>query len=217
MKKVLMMLGVMLFTTAVFAQNAAALSDEECQHQKDQFEQMVEESNNESFLVQNILINWADPMASMADAQAQPLAVCYAKFKVKGVALTQYVRAHADIFRPANENLYEEKVKATYDKLQRELLQFADRVDLLSEQAELDRVIAQGSDSFVLQHILSNMADPMKKMSDEQARPKAKTYAALKVKSMPLVEFVRFHSGDYTMDAEIYMEHFADRVERLSK
>lgn len=214
MKKVLMMLGVMLFTTAVFAQNAAVLSDEECQHQKEQFEQMVDESSNESFLVQNILINWADPMASMADDQAKPLAVCYAKFKVKGVALTQYVRAHADIFRPANEG---PKSQGTYDKLQRELLQFADRVDLLSEQAELDRVIAQGSDSFVLQHILSNMADPMKKMSDEQARPKAKTYAALKVKSMPLVEFVRFHSGDYTMDAEIYMEHFADRVERLSK
>ncbi|MBQ8032561.1 MAG: hypothetical protein IJ266_01185 [Elusimicrobiaceae bacterium] len=205
MKKVLVMLGVMLFSASAFAMNQEAMNGKTCEEEKAAFEKYATNQRTD-FVVQNILINMADPMIHMTDEQAQPLATCYATYKVKGRDFTAFVRDNAGIF-PGD---IKGKEKA-------ELLAFADRVDFLSEKAELDRVVAQGNESFIVQHILGNMIDPMEKMTDAQAAPKAKVYAALKVKGMALTEFVRAHSNDYTMDVEIEMESFANRVERLAK
>lgn len=201
MKKVLLMLGVMLFSASAFAMNQEAMDGKTCAEKKAAFEKYAAEQRSD-FVAQNILINMADPMLKMDDEQAQPLAACYATYKVKGQNFTTFVRNNANIGLQKEED---------------ELLAFADRVEFLSEKAELDRVVAQGNESFIVQHILGNMMDPMKKMTDAQAAPKAKAYAALKVNGLPLTEFVRAHSNDYNMYVEIEMENFADRVERLAK
>ena len=206
MKKVLVLLGVMLFSASAFALNAEVTMDKNCASQKAEFEQYVASQKNTSFIVQNILINLSDPMETMSDDEAMPKALCYATYQVKGRPLVAFVRANAEIF-PGDISKKEAK----------KLYNFADRVEILNEKAEFDRVVAMGKDSYVVQHILGNMADPMKQMSDEQARPKAKAYAAFKVNGKSFVEFVRDHSNDYTMDVEIDMEVFADRVERLAK
>ncbi len=205
MKKVLLMLGVMLFSASAFAMNQEAMDTEKCAEQRTAFEKYAVGQRTD-FVVQNILINMADPMINMEDEQAQPLAACYATYKVKGRNFTTFVRDNADIFSGD-----------IYGKIKAELLAFADRVEFLSEKAELDRVVAQGQDSYVVQHILSNMIDPMKQMTDVQAAPKARAYVALKINGISLPEYVRAHSNDYTKNVEIEMEKFADRVERLAK
>ncbi len=205
MKKVLLMLGVMLFSASAFAMNQEALDGETCAEQKAAFERYAVGKRTDS-VVQNILINMADPMIKMDDEQAQPLAACYATYKVKGKNFTTFVRDNAGIF-PGDIT----------GKEKAELLAFADRVEFLSEKAELDRVVAQGDESFIVQHILDNMVGPMEKMTDAQAAPKARAYAALKINGISLPEYVRAHSNDYNMDVEIDMENFADRVEGLAK
>ncbi len=201
MKKIMMLLGVVLFSASAFALNAQAPADEKCPG-KANFEQYAARQSNNYFIAQYILINLADPMAEMTDTQAAPLAACYALYQVKGKSLVSFVRAHKEEFRPKEEG---------------ELAAFADRVEILNEKAEFDRVAAQKNESYMVQHILGNMIDPMAKMSDEQATPRAKAYATWKVNGLPLVEYVRAHSNDYTMDVEIDMEKFADRVEELAK
>ncbi len=201
MKKLMMLLGVVLFSASAFALNAQAPADEKCPG-KAQFEQYAARQNNRYFIAQYILINLADPLAEMTDEQATPLAVCYASYQVKEKSLVAFVRFQKDEFRPKEAG---------------ELAAFADRVEILNEKAEFDRVVAQENDSYLVQHILGNMIDPMAKMSDKQAAPKAKAYATWKVNGISLPEYVRAHSNDYTMDVEIVMEGFADRVERLAK
>ena len=206
MKKVTALLGVVLFSASAFALNAEAVAgNKTCDAQKAAFEKYAAEQKV-SFIEQSILINMADPMEQMSDEQAQPLAACYATFFVKGTPFVNFVRANAGIF-PGDISGKEEA----------ELRAFADRVERLSEKAEFERVVAMNNDSFVIQHILSNMADPMKKMNDEQARTKAKAYAQYTVRGQSLVDFVLDHKTDFTMDVEIDLEHFVDRVVTLSK
>lgn len=206
MKKVIALLGVVMFSASAFALNAQApAGNKTCDAQKAAFEKYAAEQKT-SFVEQYILINLSDPMEQMTDEQAQPLAACYATFRVKGAAFLKFVRDNAEIFPGDIQKREANKLYA-----------FADRVERLSEKAEFDRVVAMGNDSFVIQHILSNMADPMKNMNDEQARAKAQAYASYAVRGQSLVDFVIDHKNDYTMDVEIDLENFADRVERLSK
>lgn len=206
MKKIGVVLSLLVAMSAsAFALNMEAPSNKDCASQRAEFEKYAINQRTD-FVVQNILLNMADPMLQMSDEEAQPLAVCYATYKIRGTSFTNFVRNNAGIF-PGDIT----------GKEKAELLAFADRVEFLSEKADLDRVLALNNDSFTVQHILSNMADPMEKMTDEQARPKAKAYAALKVHGMSLVEFVRRHANDYTMNVENDMDNFANRVERLSK
>ncbi len=225
MKKVLLMLGVMLFSASAFAMNQEAMDDKTCAEQRASFEEIVNSLNQDSFIAQYIVTNLADTFRELPDEQAMPLAQCYDTYRVKGEAMTQFVRTHSDIFRQKalESNKGDEAKQAViseakvYDELQTEMLDFAHRVEFLSEQAKLDHIVALGQESYVVQYILSNMVDPMKKMTDQQAAPKAKAYAALKVNGLALTEFVRAHSNDYSMYVEIEMENFADRVEKLAK
>lgn len=205
MKKVLLMLGVMLFSASAFAMNQEAMEGKTCAEQKAAFEKYAAGQRTD-FVVQNILINMADPMIKMDDEQAQPLAACYATYRVKGRNFTTFVRDNAGIF-PGDIT----------GKEKAELLAFADRVEFLSEKAELDRVVRVGNETNIMDYIWEKMISPLKEMSDAQAAPKARAYAALKVNGLPLTEFVRAHSNDYDMYVEIELENFADRVERLAK
>lgn len=217
MKKVLVMVGVMLFSASAFALNAEAQADKTCAEQKAKLEQLFDSQSQDSHIVQYILINLADPLEYQkpTDEEFTPLAQCYMQVRVKGQPLVDFVRANADIFR--QKSPLEHRSLKVFDEMQAELNEFADRVERVAEQAELNRVIALGNESYVVQHVLSNLIDPMKKMTDEQAAPKAKVYALLKVNGISLAEFVRNHANDYTMDVEIDMDHFADRIERLAK
>ncbi len=53
---------------------------------------------NVSHTVQFILINFADPMAKMEDAQAAPLAKAYKGCQVNGQPMMEFVRVHASEF-----------------------------------------------------------------------------------------------------------------------
>ncbi len=58
----------------------------------------VAAQGNTSHTVQFILINFADPMAKMDDAQAAPLAKAYKRCNVNGQPMMEFVRVHASEF-----------------------------------------------------------------------------------------------------------------------
>ena len=205
MKKVLVMLGVMLFSASAFALNVEAPADKDCAKQKAEFEASAA-GQRVDFVVQHILINMADPLENMTDEQAQPLAVCYATFRVKGEALSSFVRDNAGIF-PGDVS-GKEKAK---------LLAFAGRVDRLSVQDGLDKAAAQGNTSHIMQYVLSNLADPMAKMTDAQAAPLAKAYKGVKVNGQPMAEFVRVHASELPGTVVTELDTFVERVNKLAQ
>ena len=75
--------------------------------------------------------------------------------------------------------------------------------------------------SFIAQNILINLADPMAKMTDEQALPLAQCYATYQVKGQGHVEFVRANAdifpGDVSKKEATNLRTFAGRVEALSQ
>ena len=221
MKKVLMLLGVVLFPAFAFALNAEAQDEKECEGNRAKFERQVNSQDKTSFIMQYILINLADDAVKSnkyTEEQFVPLAQCYETYTVKGTPLVDFVRANADVFRPAESDPASEL--DVYDELQSELLTFANRVEKVSKQAALNKVIAHDNDDWVVQHILGNLADPMRNMSDAQAAPKAVVYKQLKVNSLPLVEYSRQQSERFARISPSVtndLNDFADRVERLAK
>ena len=219
MKKILVMLSVVLFSVPAFALNAGTSAGKDCNAEKAAFEQHVNSLSKDSFIVQYILINLADPVKEqkLTDAQFFPLAQCYNTYRVRGVPMVDFVQANADIFRQ-NARPKEERSQV-YDELRAELLDFANRVERLSEQAALDDVASHGNDDWVVEHILGNLADPMSKMTDEQAAPKASVYKQLKVKDQSLVEFSFEQAQRFkglADNVEKDLTSFAKRVESLA-
>ena len=205
MKKVIALLGMVMFCSSAFALNTEAMLGESCADQKVAFEKYAADQRND-FVAQHILINMADPMENMTDEQALPLAACYATFKVKGMAFTSFVRAHAGVF-PGDITGKEEA----------ELRNFADRVQRLSVQAKLNKIVAQGNTSHTIQFILINFADPMVQMSDAQAAPLAKAYQGVKVNGQPMMEFVRVHASEFLGTVPQELDAFVNRVNQLAK
>ncbi|MBP5404279.1 MAG: hypothetical protein J6Y17_04230 [Elusimicrobiaceae bacterium] len=202
MKKVLALFGVMLFCANVFALNAVALSGEGCQDQKDRFERLVDGLDKDSFIVQNILTDLVYPMAGMTDEQAQPLAVCYTSFKVKGVALVEFVRKNADI-----------SIGDVIGKEKANLLAFAARVEQLSEKAAFDQVVVKNNDLAIVDYVFENMINPMEQMSEQQAAGKVAIYKTYQVKGRPLSEFLHEQSIHLDMYAEIRLDGFANKID----
>ncbi|MBP5404280.1 MAG: hypothetical protein J6Y17_04235 [Elusimicrobiaceae bacterium] len=205
MKKVIALFGVMLFSASAFALNAVAQGDEDCASRKEAFEQYAAEQKV-SFIEQNILMNMADPMVGMSDEQALPLAACYATFEVKGVPFVKFVRANAGIF-PGDIN----------GKEKTELLNFADRVERLSEQANINRVADGNNSSFIMQYILLNFADKIADLEDAQAEPLAKVYKACNVNGKPMLQYVKEHSNEFYSGVKAEFDTFVNRVEQLTK
>lgn len=200
MKKILAMLGVMLFSVSVFALNTEAPADEICPG-KAAFEQKVSEGDND-FIAKYILVNLADPFARLTDTQALAQAQCYAQYHVKGETLVNFVRLHAGQF------LKQDRQK---------LLTFAARVEGLDSKAGLEKLGPQEDDTSIIEYIYSNMLVPFEKLSDTDAAVVAKIYAATQVKGEPFVEYVETQAKYFTMDVEIKFESFAWRIEKLSK
>lgn len=205
MKKVIALLGVVLFSTSAFALNTEALSGTDCASQKATFEKYAQGQRTD-FVVQYILINMADPMENMTDEQALPVAACYDTFLVNKVPLARFVRENANIFPGDISGKEAAKLRA-----------FAQRVQTLSAQAKLNPVIAQGNTSHVVQFILINFADPMAALSDVQAAPLAKAYKDVKVNGQPMVEFVRVHASEFLGTVPQELDAFVERVDKLAK
>ncbi len=205
MKKVLALLGVVMFSASAFALNVEAPSGKDCAGEKAAFEKYAVDQRNE-VVAQHIIINMADPMENMTDEQALPIAACYATFKVKGTAFTNFVRAHAGIF-PGDITGKEEA----------EMRAFAARVDRLSAQDKVNKIAQAGNVSHTIEYILINFADPMAKMSDVEAVPLAKAYAGVKVNGQPMVEFVRVHASEFAGNVPYELDTFVERVNKLAK
>lgn len=219
MKKIGVVLSLLVALSAsAFALNAGAMAGEDCNEKRAAFEQQVNSVDKDSFIVQYILINLADTMEGQKDEQAAPLAQCYNTYRVKGTPMVDFVRANADIFRQKARE--EEKAAPAFDKLQKQLLGFANRVERLAEQATLNEIAAHDNDDWLVQHVLGNLADPMRNMSDEQAAPKAVVYKQLTVRHQPLVSFARQQANRFAQFANNVAEDlttFANRVETLAK
>ena len=228
MKKIIALAGVVLFSASAFALNAVAPAEKDCEAGKAAFEQRVNSLSKDSFIVQYILINLADPVIDWTDEQLAPLAQCYYTYRVKGTPMTQFVRARADIFRQnvlgemrkvgsgIEQQVLEEdisSVKEAYDKLQAELLEFASRVEKLGKKAEFEELAARGSDRDIMEYVFENMVNPLSQLPQTQAKAKAKEYRGYKVKGKPLSEFVREQAQFFDMNAEIKLEVFADQVD----
>ena len=203
MKKVLALLAVALFSVSAFAMNAAAPADEKCPG-KATFEKYVASQENESFIAQNILINLSDPMESMTDEEALPLAACYQTYRVKGQTLVEFVRSHAEIF-PGDIHKVEAK----------KLYNFAARVEALNEKVAFDKMASQPNEYFIAQNILINLADPFSKLSDEQAAFKAKYYLGFKVKNEPMISFAKRFAQHYSEFEEL--NDFVGRIEFFTR
>ncbi|MBO5911337.1 MAG: hypothetical protein J6Q05_04000 [Elusimicrobiaceae bacterium] len=206
MKKVIALLGVVLFSASAFALNAVAPADQACEGKKAAFEKKVASQDNDVFIVENILINMADPMAKQSDEQALEQAICYGTFQVKGQSLVAFVRANAEIFPGDISGIEAARLRT-----------FADRVERLGVQAQLNKVVAQGNLSYTIQYILGNFADPMANMSDEEAKPLAKIYQGCKVNGQPMVEFTRVHASEFGENVSQDLDAFVERVEKLAK
>lgn len=205
MKKVLALLGVVMFSASAFALNTEAPAVKDCAGQKAAFEKYAVDQRND-FVAQHILINMADPMENMTDEQALPIAACYATFKVKGTPFTNFVRAHAGVF-PGDIT----------GKEKAEMNAFADRVERLSAQAKVNKMAQAGNVSHTIEYILINFADPMAKMSDVEAAPLAKAYAGVKVNGQPMLEFVRVHASEFPGTVGPELDAFVERVNKLDK
>lgn len=219
MKKVIALFGVMLFSVPAFALNAVAQGSEDCDIRRNIFEEDVKKMHNQpAGIIQYVLVNMADPMGGLSDEQVQADAVCYATFRVQGMALVDFVRVHADVFRQRVSQ--EERSSKGLDFLRAKALGFAQRVERLSEQVSLDNIVTYDQSDWVVQHILANLADPMKQLTDQEAAPKAVVYKQLKVGKQPLMKFVREQAESFASFASNVAEDlttFADRVENLSK
>ena len=206
MKKVIALLGVMLFSASAFALNAAAPAGKDCAAQKAEFEKYVAGQNNISFIAQNILINLADPMENQTDEEALDQAACYDTFEVRGQSLASFVHRNANIF-PGD----------IYGREAAKMNQFADRIQRLGAQAKLNKVAAQGNTSHTVEFILINFADPMAKLSDSQAAPLAKAYKGCNVNGQPMTEFVRVHASEFMGNVSQELDAFVERVNKLTK
>lgn len=217
MKKVVALLGVMLFSVAAFALNAVAQGGEGCEERRAAFEKDLKTMRYQpAGIIHYVLVEMADPMGALSDEKAQADAVCYATFHVQGVTLVDYIRANADAFRQRVSA--EERGAKGLDQLKSQALGFANRVERLAEQVAINNVAAYDNEDWVVQHVLSNLADPMRQLSDEEAAPKAHVYKQLKVGQRPLMSFVRQQATRFEpLNVAKDLAAFADRVDRLAK
>ncbi len=175
-----------------------------CLEEKEAFERDVATQKNKSFIVQNILINMADPMERMSDEKALPLAMCYNNYKVKGAKMTQFVRSNATIFSGDVSGREAQNLR-----------NFAGRVEALSNKVAFDKMAKQDNDYFIAQNILINLAEPLAKLSDAEAAPMAKVYATFEVKGTPMVNFAQEQAQKY--DEFEALRAFASRINELAK
>ena len=199
MKKVLAMLGVVLFSASAFALNAVAPVDENCPG-KAEFENYAAGQGNNYFITQNILMNLSDPMEQLTDEEALPQALCYATYRVKGKDLVSFVRFHKGEFLPREEG---------------QLAAFANRVEKLAVQNKLNKLSKDQSN--VMQWVLTHLAEPMASKRDEEAKDSAKVYKACRVNGLPLMEYVRVHASEYPGDVAPILDAFVERVYKLVK
>ena len=75
----------------------------------------------------------------------------------------------------------------------------------------------KGEENFIGQFVLINMADPMKNMTDEEAKTLAKKYVKYTVNGQPLVEFAKKPGVDWYISALEELAAFGKRIERLAK
>ena len=210
------MLAVLFVSAPVFALNAVTQDDKSCNAQRAAFEEDVKTMCNQpAGIIQYVLINMADPMGGLSDEQVQDDAICYATFHVNGMYLVDFVRANADVFRQQVGE--EERSGKGLDYLRDKALNFANRVEKISKQNALDNIASHDNDSWLVQYVLENLADPMTQLTDEKATPKAKVYKQLKVRAQPLLEFVRQQSRNSSTNVAEDLNTFAIRVESLSK
>ena len=201
-KKVIALLGMVMFCSSAFALNTEAMLGESCADQKVAFEKYAADQRND-FVAQHILINMADPMENMTDEQALPLAACYATFKVKGLAFVDFVRTITDIF-PGDIS----------GKEAAKLSDFADRVVRLSKKAAFDNMVAQSSSAGdIMKYVWKEMVWPLDHMNEQEAATHLAIYKTFKVEGRPLSEFIRERSMFYDMNAEIKLEKFADTID----
>lgn len=199
MKKILALLGLVLLPAFVFA---ATEVEYDCEAEKEAFAEYVSGQNNDYFISQHVLVNLADPMREMSDWDATPHAVCYVQYVAHGKRLPDFVRLNAGKFQP--------KEKA-------QLLEFAGRSEALVERQRLEKMVAKGNTSHIMEFVLINLADSMRKLSDEEAVTKARVYADIRVNGVDLVQFVKDHAVEYPGDTQTEFDAFAQRVEQLAK
>lgn len=223
MKKIGVVLSFLVALSAsAFALNAEAPAVKNCSDKKAAFEQKVNAMDNDSFIVQYVVINFADNFPAV-DEEAAPLAQCYATYYVKGKLMTQYVRENADIFRLKALENETDAVKRSeianakvFDELQTELLDFAGRVEALNEKVAFDEMAKQDNDYFIAQNILFNLADPFATLTDKEAVSKAKVYVKFEVKGKPMLSFVEKQAREHAELGHEGLDAFALRVAALA-
>ena len=206
MKKLIALLSVAVFVSPVFALNAPNFDEEKCAEEKAYFYSLMDRvDGDEAVITQYILTRYAEPMAQLADAEALPLAECYATFKVNDKTLVDFTRENAGIFTADQTGKMKDTLRA-----------FASRVEDLSVNGDWLGVMNSDMTNYQLaQHILTNVAVPFAKLSDEEAAPLAKSYMNRKIKGQPFIGFVETQGGRYTEFSDL--ETFAARVKRLAK
>lgn len=206
MKKLIALLSVVVFVSPVFALNATNFDEKKCAEEKSYFRSFINRNKgNEAAITQYILMTYAEPMAKLADAEALPLAECYATFNINGQALIDFTRQNAGIFTADQTGKIEDTLRA-----------FASRVEDLSVNGDWLGVMDSSMTDYELaEHILTNVADPFAKLSDEEAAPLAESYMSRKVKGQPFIGFVEKQGGRYAEFGDL--ETFAARVRRLAK
>ena len=199
MKKLLAVLGVMLFSASVFALNTEASSDDICNKEWNKIKNTL---NSTHYAVTvHIIQAFADPFETLSDAQALPKAECYMSFRVKGKKFLDFVRTEAGVF----------------EKNEKEgLLAFADRVERLYVQHWLDA--NKDDQNHVMEWVLVNLAIPMESQDDTTAMASAKVYQNCRVNGMPLMEYVRVHASEYYAgDIGYRLDTFVERVNKLTE
>ena len=199
MKKLLVVLGVLMFCTSAFALNAAGTNA--CPGKTD-FEKKAN-SQEDHLAIQKVMFELADPLATMTDEQAQPLAVCYVTYQVHKRMLPDYVRMHAKKF--ASKGARQEAAR---------MRDFAARIEVLNEKVDFDQMAQQESDYFIAQNMLINYAEPFLQLPVADAAAKAKYYANFQVKGHSLNAFVE----EITVENPEFdgLRRFVSRIEELA-
>lgn len=90
-------------------------------------------------------------------------------------------------------------------------------IEAFGERDRFNEVAKQSNNYFIAQYILINLADPLVKLGDMEALPKAVVYNTFRVGNRSMVDFVRAFAGQFQPKEEGELRAFAGRVEALNE
>lgn len=115
------------------------------------------------------------------------------------------------------KNMERKLTKGEFAEISKSEQSVQSMIDAFAERDRFNEVAKQSNNYFIAQYILINLADPLVKLGDMEALPKAVVYNTFRVGNRSMVDFVRAFAGQFQPKEEGELRAFAGRVEALNE